>query len=127
MGASGLGSEQVHEEAELDPVPVGDEGKDAAADVVNEVEEAEDDPVGEPLLVVGFGLGLKGLDALESGVQDSDGQGQDGGAEEGESNEEGQEEAATEEDTGLNSKLLGELLHLGYLVSERAEGLEFLV
>ena len=127
MGATGLRGEEVHEETELDPVVVGDEVEDASGEVIDEVEKSEDDPVSEPFLIVSGRLSLECLNTLKSGVQHSDCQGKNGRSEKDECHEETHEEACTEDDSGFDAHLLSELLNLGDLVGNRAQGLQFLV
>lgn len=87
LRALGLGSKEVDEEDELDPEVVWDHVKEASGEVVQEGENAENDPVGQPLLVVVGALSLECLDALGSRVENSDGESQNGGAKDANSNE----------------------------------------
>ena len=72
LRAAGLRGKQEDEEDKLDPEVVGDHVEEAASEIVEKGEDAEDDPVGEPLLVVTLFSRLKSLNALDSGVQDGD-------------------------------------------------------
>jgi hypothetical protein len=64
LGSMELGSEEPDEEAEADPVEVGDEVEDESEEGFQNVEETEDHPVGEPDLVVIFFLRLNGADGV---------------------------------------------------------------
>ena len=72
-GATDAGVEEGHQEAELDHVVEGNEVEDEASKVVENVEAAEDDPVGEPLLLLLIVvLAVQADEGLESGVRNSD-------------------------------------------------------
>ena len=73
---------------------------DAEGEGLEEVEEAEDDPVGEPLDVVGGTRGLEGLDGEVGGEGPADKIG-DGGREGVDAVEDGEEEDGTEEGVAL--------------------------
>ena len=75
------GGEEVHKESELDPEVVGDHAEEEASEVVQESEDAEDNPVGQPLFVVIRAVSLECLNALSGRVEDSNSQGQNGGSE----------------------------------------------
>lgn len=124
---AGLRGQEVHEEEKLDPEEVGDEVKDATTAVIEEAEEAEDDPVGEPLLIVVRSGSLECLDALECGVQNCDHKSEDGGSEEDKGDEESDKATGTEEDTGLDTSVLSDLGKLGDLLSKGVQGSQFLV
>ena len=63
-----LWSHQEYEESDSNVEVEGDEVEDETTELVNEVEESEDGPVGEPLLVVVLASWLDGLDALDWGI-----------------------------------------------------------
>lgn len=63
--ALSLWSHQEYEESDSDIEVEGNEVEDESAELVDEVEESEDGPVGEPFLVVVLAGGLDGLDALD--------------------------------------------------------------
>ena len=71
-GALGDGVEEPDEEDELDEEVEGDEGQDEAGELVHNVEKAEHDPVGQPLLVVVSALGLESKEGHEAGVGDAE-------------------------------------------------------
>ena len=52
LGTVELGGEEPDEEAEADPVEVGDEVEDKSEEGLDDVKESEDHPVGEPHLIV---------------------------------------------------------------------------
>lgn len=51
-GTEGTWVEEVHVEGELDQVVEGEEGEQVADKAIGDGEQAEHDPVGEPLLIV---------------------------------------------------------------------------
>ena len=91
---------------------------DAEGEGLEEVEEAEDDPVGEPLDVIGMARRLEGLDGEEGGEGPADEVG-DGRREGVDAVEDGEEKDGTEESVALGhlsallervqSRVLGEL------------------
>jgi len=54
--------EEPDEEADAEVVPVGDEVENEAKEGFDDLEAAEDHPVGQPVLVVIGGIGLNGSD-----------------------------------------------------------------
>ena len=68
----GLGKEQVNEEEELDPEVVGDHVEKEAKEVISKGEKTENDPVGQPFLVVMLPFWLNSFNRLGSGVDNSD-------------------------------------------------------
>lgn len=72
--------EQVHQEAQFQEVVEWNEGEDDAGELVDDVEGAEADPVGEPLLVVIKPFGLQGQEAHEGWIGNADEVGDIGGA-----------------------------------------------
>lgn len=54
--------EEPDEEADAEVVPVGDEVENEAEEGFDDLEAAEDHPVGQPVLVVIGGIGLNGSD-----------------------------------------------------------------
>lgn len=73
MGALGLGVEKVDIEGDLYNVEEGDEAEDEVNEALEDIDETEDDPVGEPEFVIFLGvLGLNGLETHVGGVEESD-------------------------------------------------------
>ena len=69
-GANGLRVEQPDKHGKLEHVVEGDEVEDETSKLVNHVEEAEDDPVGKPLLVIILALlGLRLLVVVLEGME----------------------------------------------------------
>ena len=70
--AHGLRVEQPDQDCQLQHIVEGDEVKDKARELVNHVEEAKDDPVGEPLLVISLSAAvLQSVERHEHGIGDS--------------------------------------------------------
>lgn len=60
--------EKPHQEAELEEEVEGNEGENESSKLVQEIEQAEDDPIGQPLLIVVFALRLQSQKAHKNGV-----------------------------------------------------------
>ena len=70
--------EKPNKHGEFKHIVEGDEVEYESGELVNHVEEAEDDPVGQPLLVISQPIGLQGVEAHENGVRDTQEGRQDG-------------------------------------------------
>ena len=64
--------EEPDQEAELDEEIEGNKGKDEASELVQDVEQAEDDPVCQPLFVIISTVRLKGEERHEAGVSNAE-------------------------------------------------------
>ena len=71
-GALDLGEVEEDEEDELEEVVEGDVVEDDGGEMVDYGEEAEDDPVSEPLLLVSGAFGLEGEEAHDLGVDNTE-------------------------------------------------------
>ena len=72
------GMEQPDESCYLQHVVEGDEVEDASGKLVNHCEQAEHNPVGEPLLIIVRAFRLESVETHEHGVGHSDHVGDDG-------------------------------------------------
>ena len=72
------GVEQPDESCNLQHVVEGDEVQDASGKLVNHGEQAEHNPVGEPLLIIIRSFWLESVETHEHGVSHSDHVGNDG-------------------------------------------------
>lgn len=77
-GTLALGVEEPDEDGELEHVVEGDEVEDEAGELVDHVEQTEDHPVGEPLLVVAQTVRFEGVEAHEHGVGNTQESSEDG-------------------------------------------------
>ena len=67
-GPLALGVEKPDKDGELEHIVEGNEVKDEAGELIDHVEQAEDHPVGEPLLVVAQAVRFERVEAHEHGV-----------------------------------------------------------
>ena len=70
-GAGGLRVEQQHQNGQLEHIVEGDEVENETRELIDHVEEAEDDPVGQPLSIVGLTIRLQRVEAHENGISHS--------------------------------------------------------
>jgi hypothetical protein len=77
-GTLALGVEEQDEDGELEHVVEGDEVEDEAGELIDHVEQTEDHPVGEQLLVVAQTVRFEDVEAHEHGVGNTQESSEDG-------------------------------------------------